>query len=126
VFDRLQTVSQEIQSLAPVFLGAKVVSVAHTGLNVPNATRLLAQLPAPFQLLETVGEGAIVSVLENGDHSFLVVVNRDFKKPMKLILYTDDTVKRVLKNGAVIPVKEFTNATEVDPGDLVVYMFPGQ
>lgn len=126
VFERLQTVSQEIQNLAPVFLGAKVVSVAHTGLNVPNATRRLAKLPAPFQLLETVGEGAIVSVLENGDHAFLVVVNRDFKKPMKLILYTDDTVKRVLKNGTVISAKEFTNATEVDPGDLVVYMFPGR
>jgi hypothetical protein len=126
VFERLQTVCHETQNLSAIFLGAKVVSVAHTGLNIPNGTKRLSKLPTPFKLVETVGEGAVVSVLENGTNSFLVIVNRDFKNTMKLVMYADDTVKRVMKNSIVLPAREFTNSTEVDPGDMVVYMFPSR
>jgi len=124
VFDRLQKVSNEIQNYSGVFLGAKVISVAHTGLNIPNGTKRLSQLPAPIKLLETVGEGAVVSVLENAENSFLVVVNRDFKKAMKLVIYTDDSVKKVLKDGSLIPANEYASATEVEPGDVAIYVFP--
>jgi hypothetical protein len=126
VFDRLQTVSKEMQHLSGVFLGAKVLSVTHTGLNIPNETKRLSKLPAPIQLLETVGEGAVVSVLENGNNTFLVIVNRDFKHAMKLIIATDDTVKKVLKDGTLIPANEYANATEVDPGDVAIYCYPTQ
>ena len=124
VYDRLQKVSNEIQQLSGVFLGAKVVSVAQTGLNIPNETKRLSELPAPIHLLETVGEGAVVSVLENGKNTFLVIVNRDFKNSMKLIISTDDTVKKVLKDGTLIPATEYANATEVEPGDVAIYSFP--
>jgi len=124
VYDRLQKVSNEIQHLSGVFLGAKVISVSQTGLNIPNETTRLSQLPAPVKLLETVGEGAVVSVLENGGNTFLVIVNRDFKNSMKLIIYTDDTVKKVLKDGTIILANEYANATEVEPGDMTIYMFP--
>jgi hypothetical protein len=124
VYDRLQKVSNEIQQLSGVFLGAKVVSVAHTGLNIPNETKRLVQLPAPIKLLETVGEGAVVSVLENGKNTFVVIVNRDFKNTMKLIISTDDSVKKVLKDGTLIPATDYANATEVEPGDAAIYMFP--
>ena len=124
VFDRLQKVSNEIQQLSGVFLGAKVVSVAHTGANIPNETKRLSELPAPIKLLETVGEGAVVSVLENGKNTFVVIVNRDFKNPMKLIISTDDSVKKVLKDGSLIPATEYANATEVEPGDVAIYCYP--
>ncbi len=124
VYDRLQKVSNEIQQLSGVFLGAKVISVAHTGLDIPNETKRLYQLPAPIKLLETVGEGAVVSVLENGKNRFLVIVNRDFKNAMKLIISTDDSVKKVLKDGTLIPANEYANSTEVEPGDVAIYMFP--
>ena len=124
VYDRLQKVSNEIQQLSGVFMGAKVISVAQTGLEVPGGTKQLSQLPAPVKLLETKGEGAVVSVLENGKDTFLVIVNRDFKNPMKLIIATDDSVKKVLKDGTMIPATEYANATEVEPGDVAIYMFP--
>jgi hypothetical protein len=126
VYDRVQTVSNEIQNLTGVFLGAKLVSVAHTGLNIPGKTRRLEKLPAPISLLETIGEGAVVSVLENKGNTFLVVVNRDFKKIMKLIIQTDETVKKVLKDGRLVPAMEYAHATEVEPGDAVIYTFPSQ
>jgi len=124
VYDRLQKVSNEIQQLSGVFLEAKVISVAQTGLDIPNLTNRLVQLPSPFRLLETTGEGAVVSHLENGKNSFLVIVNRDFKNAMKLIISTDDSVKKVLKDGTLIPASDYANATEVEPGDVAIYMFP--
>ena len=124
VYDRLQKVSNEIQQLSGVFLGAKVISVAQTGLDIPNLTNRLVQLPSPFRLLETTGEGAVVSHLENGKNSFLVIINRDFKNTMKLIISTDDSVKKVLRDGTMIPASDYANATEVEPGDVAIYMFP--
>jgi hypothetical protein len=124
VYDRLQKVSSEIQSLSGVFMGAKVVSIGHTGLDIPRGTKRLSKLPAPVRLLETVGEGAVVSLLEKGENSFLVIVNRDFKQNMKLVLEVDNTVRKVQKDGTLIPASEYTNASEIDPGDVAIYMFP--
>ena len=124
IYDRLQKVSNEIQQLSGVFLGAKVISVAQTGLDIPNMTNRFTQLPAPVRLLETTGEGAVVSILENGKNTFLVIVNRDFKNTMKLIISTDDSVKKVLKDGTLIPASDYANATEVEPGDVAIYCYP--
>ena len=124
VYDRLQEVSREIQIFSGLFLGAKVVSVGHTGANIPNGTKRLSKLPAPFKLLETVGEGALVSVLKNGKDSFLVIVNRDFKNSMKLIIDADESVNKILKDGTIIQASEYAGSTEVEPGDAAIYMFP--
>ena len=124
VFDRLQKVSHEIQNLSGVFMGAKLISVAQTGSIIPNETKRQGKLPEPIKLLETVGEGAVVSVLENGKNRFLVIVNRDYKNPMKLIISTDETVKKVLKDGTLIPNSEYTSTTEVEPGDAAIYTYP--
>lgn len=124
VYDKLRLVSNEIQNLSGVFLGAKVISVGQTGIDIPNGTKRLSKLPAPVKVLETVGEGAVVSVLENGNNSFLVIVNRDFKQSMKLILEVDDSVKKVQKDGTLIAANEYTSASEVEPGDVAIYMFP--
>jgi len=123
VYDRLQKISNEIQNYSGVFMGAKVVSVEQTGLNIPSETTRLKQLPVSIKLLETVGDGAVVSVLENNGNSFLVIVNRDFKNTMKLVIYTDETVKKVMKDGSLIPATEFAAVTEVEPGDAAIYMF---
>jgi hypothetical protein len=123
VYDRLQKISNEIQNYSGVFMGAKVVSVEQTGLNIPSETTRLKQLPASIKLLETVGDGAVVSVLENNENSFMVIVNRDFKNTMKLVIYTDETVNKVMKDGSLIPATEFAAVTEVEPGDAAIYMF---
>lgn len=122
VFDRLQKVSNEIQNLSGVFLGAKVVSVSHTGTDIPRGTKRTAKLPSSVKLLETVGEGALVSLLENGANTFLVIVNRDFRQEMKLILEVDDSVKKVQKDGSLVAASEYTSATMIEPGDAAIYM----
>ncbi len=122
IYDRLQKISNEIQNYSGVFLGAKVISVQQTGENIPSGTTRLSKLPASVKLLETVGEGAVVSLLENKGKSFLVLVNRDFKNALKLVIYTDEKVKKVMKDGTLINAAEFAAVTEIEPGDAAIYL----
>jgi len=120
VYELAKQVNREIQGLAGVFLGAKVLSVGHTG-KLPAGTRAYAPA-APISGLKTEGNGAVASLLAKGQRRFLAVVNRDFNAPMPLTVALDGSaaVARVDKTGAVHAVdgKEFTGRLE--PGDLVV------
>lgn len=124
VYDKIKLVNKEVKNLSGVFLGASVISVAHTGSNIPAGTKPLVNLPKPVKVLKTEGTGAVVSVLKNGANSYLVVVNRDFKNPMKLSIECDATVKKVLKDGSVVPANAYMSTMEIDPGDIAIYMWP--
>ncbi|MEA4916101.1 beta-galactosidase [Proteiniphilum sp.] len=121
VFDRIKEMNREIRNLSKVFLNAKVVSIAHTGDIIPDGTKRQAKLPDVIKMFETEGEGAIVSILEKGNDSFLVIVNRDFKKSMKVRIEGDHSLQRVLKDGTVVPARAYINTLEVDPADLLIY-----
>ncbi len=127
VYDRVKQMSEEIKNLSGVFLGSKVVSVRHTGLGkIPSGTVRLTSLPKAIKVLETNGAPALVSVLEKGENSFLVVVNKDFLNSMNLTISGDETVRKVLKDGSVVPASSYENSMELDPGDAAIYMFPSQ
>ena len=97
VYDLVKTVNQEVQQLAGIFLGAQVISVSHTGSEIPEGTKALGSLPTPIKSLTTSDTGAVVSVLEKGGNQYLVVVNRDFRNVMNLSIDVDSSVSRVLK-----------------------------
>jgi len=125
VFDRIKQMGAEIQALSPVFLGAKVISVKHTGkAMIPKGTSRLINLPKAIRVLETNGAPALVSVLENGANTYVVVVNKDFLNPMNLIVAGDETLKKVLKDGTIVPASTYESSIELDPGDAAIYMFP--
>jgi hypothetical protein len=121
VYDRMKEVNQQIKDLSWIFLGARVISVAHTGDTIPQGTRRLTVLPKPIKKLTTEGEGAVVSVLKNGKMSFLVIVNRDFRHMMKLTINCDSTVSKILKDGSMVPASVYSPAMEIDPGDVAIY-----
>ena len=123
VYDRVRVVNSEIKNLSAVFLNSSVVSVAHTGDVIPKGTRPLSKLPDPIKVLKTEGTGAVVSVLKNNEKNFLVLVNRDFIKPMMLTIECDPRVKKVLKDGTLIPASAYNKTIEVDPGDAAIYMW---
>ena len=120
VYDRIREVNKEIASLSDVFLGAKVLSVAHTGV-IPQGTRPLAELPKPIKLLKTEGTGAVVSYLENGASSYLVIVNRDFKKQMTLYIECDNNVRKIFRDGSSAPANAYQARSEIEPGDIAIY-----
>ncbi len=125
VYDRIKQMNEEIKNLSPVFLGSRVISVRHTGTTfIPKGTTRLTDLPDPVKVIVTEGSEAIVSVLENEDNTFLVIVNRDFYKNMTLTVYGDESLKKVMKNGDIVPASRYTNKTELEAGDCAIYMFP--
>jgi len=117
VYERLKTLNHEIQQLAGVFLGAKVVSVWHTG-NVPEGARPLNKLPDAIKSLDTSG-GAIVSLMEKDNNLYLVIVNRDYRNPIELRIAVDESVQRVQKDGSMITVG--SDYEQLDAGDMVIY-----
>jgi len=125
VYDRLKQLSQEIENLSGVFLGAKVVSVRHTGLGrIPTGTIRLTNLPEQIKVLDTHGSPTLISILQKENNYFLVIVNKDFLNNMDLTIYGDESLKKVLKDGTIVPASAYENFTELDPGDAAIYMFP--
>ena len=124
VYDRIKTVNNEIQNLSGVFVGAKVVSVKHTGVVIPKGTSQLTSLPSAIKVFETEGAGALVSILENGRNTFFVVVNRDLNKSMPFTILGDSSLKKVLKDGSIVKASAYANTGEIEPGDVAIYMFP--
>ncbi|NLE28982.1 MAG: hypothetical protein GX629_04855, partial [Phycisphaerae bacterium] len=117
----VQEMNAEIVGLSPVFFGAEVMSVGHTG-SLPSGTTAYTN-SAPINSLTTSGsDGAVVSRLTNGDNDYLVVVNRDIVSTMTLNigLDTSKTFTRVSKGGSETAISGGTVSYTVDPADIVI------
>ena len=112
----------EIRSIAGIFLGAKVLSVRHTGSVIPRGTTRLTTLPEKVKVLDTHGYGAIISLLENGGKKYLAIVNRSLMDTMELTFYADPSVKRVLKDGSLVSAESYTATLLISPGDILIYL----
>lgn len=123
VYDHIKTLNQEIKNLSGVFYGSKVKQLQYTGNKIPLGTMRLTKLPEPLHLLETGGKTALVSVLENGSQRFIVIVNMDYKEKMSLTLLGNNSLKRILKDGSIVPASVYANTIDVDAGDIVVYTY---
>jgi hypothetical protein len=110
--------------LAGVFVGSRVMSVRHTGVVIPKGTTRLTTLPYAIKVFEIEGSGALVSTLVNGEITFFVVVNRDLTEPMSIVIFGDNSLKRVLKDGSVVSAKRYDPKLEIGPGDIAIYSFP--
>jgi hypothetical protein len=106
-----------------VFLGAKVISVAHTGQQIPAGTSRLAQLPAPIESMNTGNGGAVVSLLENDNRRFWAIVNRDIIHPMQLTMVVNQKIKLLLDGRlvAVVPHTPYTLKYELAAGDVIIF-----
>lgn len=120
-YDRVKQVNEEIKNLSFVFKGAKVVSLGHTGEQIPTGTRRFETLPESVSQLNTEGTGALVSVLQNGKKMYFVVVNRDFLKPMKLTTEFKRGVYIINKDGSKIKAGSELNTIDIEPGDAAIF-----
>ncbi|MHB9027783.1 MAG: beta-galactosidase, partial [Candidatus Latescibacterota bacterium] len=82
-YEFVRAMNLELQALAGVFVGSKVVSIGHTGTELPRGTKAFEPFP-PFKAVETPAGGAVVSRLEKDGAAFLVVVNRDYTNYLNL------------------------------------------
>lgn len=118
-----QQVNTAVQSVSEVFLGAELLDVWHTGSEIPYGTiRLSAgQLPNVIFSVRSHGPGVIVSHLQNDDKEYLVIVNRDFKKPQRISISKAGNVRRLISNGK--SVTEINGDVTLKPGGCCIYVW---
>lgn len=128
VYDKISLLNREIKAITPVFKGCKVMQVRHLGVEIPKATVALTALPEGVKKLEmqqsavsAKGAGALVSEIQNGAHRYLVIVNRDFLRPLALLLELDQRAKRVTKEGNLISSDLYSTDLLVEAGDMLIY-----
>jgi len=120
VYDLVKKMNEEIRGLSGVFLGSGVVSVGHTGKPPQGTAPFVAS--APITVVKTEGEGAVVSRLARGEHRFLVIVNRDFSKPMGLEVSWQESaaMAEVGKDGTLTRLSGQMRQKTVEPGDAEI------
>ena len=120
VYKAVKAMNKEIQNFAKVFLNAKVVSVTHTGKDIPINTQRFQSAPSVIKTFETGDAGAVVSVLQKGSRRFFVVVSRDINNSLPVTIEVDKSVRRVTKNGTLQRVIGKVTG-KIPPGDILVY-----
>lgn len=116
--------SQEIKDFSGVFIGANVVSIKDMGKGmIPVGTSRLINLPSAINVLDTNGAQALVSVLENGPNAIAVNLNKNHLTSINLTVAGDESLKKVLKDGTIVPASAYESLMELDPGDISVFMF---
>jgi hypothetical protein len=123
VWDMLGELNREVQRLSWVFLGDKVVNVAHTGDSIPIGTKPLTSLPRQITEVKSSGTGVLVSQLQNGKNHFLMVVNRDIVNRQQVTVKTTPTVNRVMPSGKTVKASLYSSSLWLDPGDYLLYQW---
>lgn len=100
VFDIVRQVNSEIKAYSPIFAGAEIKGVWHTGDAVPDGTTALAQMPhTKVKSLEMSGSGAVVSLIEKSGTTYLAVQNRDCVNDAVLSVDFTESVTRITPEG---------------------------
>ena len=90
----VQKMNNELRSVAPLFYGAKVHAVNHMGV-IARGTARLTTIPSGLSTLKIAGkQGAIVSQFENNGHTYIAIVNKDYKSKMKVTIKAHDATPR--------------------------------
>ena len=119
-FEVIKQMNSEIKAYSPVFLGCNVLNVWHTGETIPSHTKRLETMPhKKVKSLSVSGEGAVVSLLENGGKTYLAVQNRDCVNEAELNIefsgkarmFTIDGIKRVESNKITL-----------SPGNIAIFI----
>lgn len=119
VYDRVKTVNAELQSLAPVFYGASVKSVFHTGKKIPQGTTALTYLPTGINSFTSGDAGVVFSYLENEGKGYAAIVNKDFTYPQSVSISFGPGVVQMLKDGTTI--EPVSGKISIPAGDILVY-----
>ena len=121
VYELVREVNKELQNRAFVFMGAKTLSIRHTGATIPAGTKRLEQLPPIVKTLDTKDDGAIVSLLENDGYQYLVIVNKSIVKPIDLSISFNDKTELILKDGSTEDASKYGSWYRIDAGDAELF-----
>ena len=122
VYDRVREVNRELQARAFVFMDAELVSVSHTGAEIPVGTRRLEKLPPYVKSLKTPDGGAVVAQFSGSAFNALVIVNRSPVKEMQLSISLDESAVRILGDGTKVPASAYGELYSLSPGYAEIFV----
>ena len=119
-FEIIRQMHSEIKAYSPVFLGCDVLNVWHTGETIPSHTERLVEMPHDkVKSLSVSGEGAVVSLLENGGRTYLAIQNRDCVNEAELDIDFNGRVRMFTVEG----IKSVeSNEMTLAPGNIAVFI----
>ena len=109
VYNLVQLMNQELQKRADVWVGGKVLSVVQAGKSgsVPKGTTPMTKLPEGVSMLDTGNNGAVVSLIENGSHRYLMLVNHSISSVFTYkIKFSVSGVKRIESDGELVSLED--------------------
>ena len=101
--------NEELQKRADVWVGGKVLSVVQAGKSgsVPKGTTPMTKLPEGVSMLDTGNNGAVVSLIENGSHRYLMLVNHSISSVFTYkIKFSVSGVKRIESDGELVSLED--------------------
>lgn len=119
VYYLIKDLNREIHALTPVFLGAQVKALGHTGAVIPMSTQPFTEYPAEIRSVNADGPGVLVSHLVNGGRNYIMIVNRDIDHSQTVTVDKNACVQRVLSDGRT--VQDHDSKAVVGPGDYLLY-----
>ncbi len=127
MFERVRELNAELQARAYVFVGAKVRSVRHTGIDIPLGTKrfdpkLLPSFVASFSPVKS-GE-FVVSHLNNAGKDYFMVVNRNPNDDMAFKAKFAPGSEIVRRDGTRAKLDAYSDIFWLDPGDAAIFSAP--
>ena len=117
--------NQELQKRADVWVGGKVLSVVRAGKSgsVPKGTTPMTKLPEGVSMLDTGNNGAVVSLIENGSHRYLMLVNHSISSVFTYkIKFSVSGVKRIESDGELVSLEDDKlHSYVLGKGDCVIF-----
>ena len=122
VYKLVKEMNKEIQARAGIFVGCKKKMVYHVGNEIPpGVTPMPNPLPEPIKKIDTKGNGALISILENGDWQYVMMVNRTYTQGFDYSISFTKDVAQVYADGSIINIPGRSANRHLDPGDCAIF-----
>ncbi len=125
VYSLVQQMNEELQKRAAIWVGCTVISVVQAGTPsvIPKGTTLMTMLPEGVCELDTGGKGAVVSLIANGSHRYLMLVNHRIDTSFEYkIAFSVSGVKRIENDGEIVSLQDMMRYSfTLDKGDCAVF-----
>lgn len=114
----VQQMNHELKAIAPLFYGARVISVGHLG-KISKGCQRQNGLPKNISSLKvTSRRGAVITTFEQQGHCYIGIVNKDYRHDLKLqIKVKNNTPRRITKDLLEEPLKA---AYTIGAGDILI------
>ena len=118
IYPLIKQVNEELKQMEPIFLGADIKDIWHTGDSIPRGTKALTAYPAGISKIETGNGGAVVSYLTNGGKQYIAFVNRSCTDETTLEIAFETEAVHIAKDGTETPVEA---SYTMEAGDIRIF-----